>query len=148
LIAVATARPGDIVQSGECSGCFSVAGPHFSHDAPRFNRLKKTPQVHVSTAQFAPGRGVSGFDRNPTLKVLDAGLKGRHIGTFGGDRQCRVATSRIVPSGGTSDDADDNDSGRNQGQACSVHGVFSDTIGWSAITPDDGYRGQMRGFIA
>lgn len=149
MIRVAAARTGNIVQSGEGRRGFSVARPHFRYDAPCLNRLKKTPQVHVGTAQFAPGRGVGWFDRNLAPKVLDARLKRRHIGTFGGARRCRVATPRVVPSGSAGDDANNDDGGHNQGQGCSVHGVFSDTIGWSrTITPDDEYRGQMRGSIA
>ena len=146
---MAAARPGYIVQSGEGRRRFSVTRSHFSHDAPRFNRFKKTLQVHVGTAQFAPGRGVCRFDRNPALKILDARLERCHISTFDDGGRCRVATTCVVPSGATRDDANDHDSGHNQGQAFSVHGVFSDTIGWSAtITPDDEYRGQMRGSIA
>jgi hypothetical protein len=112
---VATALTSDIVQSGEGPGCFAVARPHFSHDAPRLNRFKKTPQVHVGTAQFAPSRGVGWFDRNPALKVLDACFERRNIGTFHGGRRRCDATPPIVPSGAAGDDENDNDCSRNQG---------------------------------
>lgn len=125
---MAASGPGNIVQTGEGSGGFSVPGPHFSDNAPCLNGLKKTSQVHVGTAQFAPGRGVSGFDRNLFSEVLDAGFECRHIGTVGDRRRACVAPPRVIPSGGACDGANDNDGGGNQDQACSVHGVFSDTI--------------------
>jgi hypothetical protein len=148
LILVATACARNIVQSGEGGRRFPVTGPHFCHDAPGFDSFKKVPQVHIGAAQFAPGRGVSRLNRNLILEVLDTCFEGSHVRFIGVGRQGRVVNPRIVPGGGTSDGAHDKDGGGNQDQGCSVHGVFSDTMGWSAITPDDEYRGQMRGFIA
>jgi hypothetical protein len=111
---VATARTSDIIQSGEGPCCFAVAWPHFSHDAPRLNRCKKTPQVHVGTAQFAPSRGVGWFNLNLAPKVLDAYFERRNICTFGGGRRRCDATPPIVPSGTAGDDDNDNDCGRNE----------------------------------
>jgi len=112
---VATARTSDIVQSGEGPRCFAVAWSNFSHDAPRLNCLKKTPQVHVGTAQFAPSRGVGWFNRNPALKDLDACFERGNIGTFDGSRRRCDAAPPIVPSGAAGDDENDNDCGCNQG---------------------------------
>lgn len=143
MILVAPAAAGDIVQPGKGRGRLAVAGAHFRNHAPGFYGLKKPLQIHVGAAQFAPAFGIGRGHGHLGLERTHPGLK---RAVLGGSR-CRGRTAllaRVIPSAAASNHADHNDSCHNQEQAFSVHGVFSDTIGRYAITPDEEHRGQMR----